>query len=164
MAEIPQKLTWNKQTGAQGDLVVFEGVLDESSRDSLTGLAAGLDPHRATFDLAGLRRINSLGVRFWMEFIKAIGSHQLAYRRCAPAFVEQLNSILNFRGPAKVESILAPYLCESCGSVRYEELVVDRDVSKANMSVLPNRACPQCRTEMVFDDIPERYLQFLSYL
>jgi hypothetical protein len=142
---------------------VLDGVLDESSTESLKTLPAGLGA-QVTFDLAGLRRINSLGVRFWIEFMRSMDGHRVAFRRCAPAFVEQLNAVHAFRGAAKVESVLAPFLCESCGTVQYEELVVGKDVSNADLAKLPNRNCVQCKTAMIFDDIPERYLQFLCHM
>jgi hypothetical protein len=163
MSVTAHKLTWRREQDGRGDLFLLDGVLDESSRESLKGLAAGLGAEVA-FDLAGLRRINSLGVRFWVEFMKGLGGHAVSFRRCAPAFVEQLNAVLDFRGNAKVESIMAPYMCEKCGTVQYEELSVGADVQKGRDLAPPSRSCKKCDSAMIFDDIPERYLQFLAYL
>src|SRR5258708_6251697 len=69
MDAIPQKLTWQKS--AQDDVVVLDGVLDETCNQTLKDLAIGLGP-QATFELGGLRRINSLGARAWIEVVRGL--------------------------------------------------------------------------------------------
>ncbi len=153
-------------TVSNRDGVYFvEGILDEHSPPVLNDLAdrIGKAP-QATLDTGGVKRINSLGVRAWVEFMKKLAGKQVGFRRCSPAFVDQLNSISEFRGGAKIESFLAPYVCESSGAVFYEELTVGKDIKKGDFAALNGRPCKVCPKPLVFDDLPERYLLFLDHV
>src|SRR5262245_55168049 len=92
-------------------LVELSGELDESAQ-----LARQLLPRlrgRVRFDLGDLRRINSVGVRDWVELQEALGDRaEVELDRCSSAIVAQMNMIYNFRGRARVRSFLAPYVCE----------------------------------------------------
>jgi hypothetical protein len=142
----------------------LDGVLDELSAPVLAQLAQVIgknDP--VVFDLAQLRRINSLGVRAWVDFMRPLVGRQVIFRRCSPAFVDQLNTVSDFRGGGKIESVLAPYVCETSGNVFYEELTIGKDISSGNFSALSGRRCSECPEPLVFDDLPERYLHFLTF-
>jgi hypothetical protein len=145
---------------------VLEGVLDEISPPILERLATELGAEKSVFlDVAGVKRINSLGVRAWCGFVKKLSATRtVTFRRCSPAFVEQLNSVIDFRSQAKVESIIAPYFCETTGDVFYEELTIGKDVKKDDFSKLEGRRCERCPKPLIFDDLPERYLHFLAFL
>jgi len=147
------------------DAVRLDGILDELAPPVLDRLAQELAANKGiALDVAGLRRINSLGVRAWCDFMKKLSGHKVVFRRCSPAFVDQLNSVSDFRGDAHIESFIAPYLCESSGNVFYEELTVGKDIDKGNYSALTGRRCSECPEPLVFDDLPERYLHFLAFL
>lgn len=157
-----QKLQWRKDSGPSGDAVFFTGEIDETSGQSLKTIAAEIGS-KVQLDTGEVRRINSLGVRSWIEFMKTLAGREVTFRRCAPVMVEQLNTVAGFRGKARVESVLAPYLCETCYGVFSEELVVGRDIHPSNPTKVPERQCAKCKKPMVFDDLPERYLQFMAY-
>jgi ABC-type transporter Mla MlaB component len=153
-------LTYESDKGAYR----LEGVLDEGAPPVLAQLSGEIGQSPAVaFDLASVRRINSLGVRAWVDFMKLIAGRQIAFRRCSPAFVDQLNTVSDFRGEGKIESILAPYVCESSGNVFYEELTIGKDITSGNYAALAGRPCSQCPEPLVFDDLPERYLHFLTF-
>src|SRR5688572_8525470 len=59
-------------------------------------------------DLAGISRINSCGVREWINFVVHLrqGGRELILERCAPVVVTQLNTIYNFTGGGQVRSVL----------------------------------------------------------
>jgi hypothetical protein len=145
---------------------VLDGILDEESGPTLHELLAAVTGSpQAIMDTGGVRRINSLGVRAWVDFMKQLERTRVVFRRCSPAFVDQLNTVVDFRGNASVESFLAPYVCESTGNVFYEELTVGKDVRKgADFGGLTHRPCSECAEPLVFDDLPERYLHFLTFL
>jgi len=148
---------------SQSGVCTLEGVLDELSPPVLTALSAELAAApQISFDLGGLKRINSLGVRAWCDFMKTLVGKAVAFRRCSPAFVDQLNTVSDFRAQGSVESFLAPYVCETTGKVVYEELVVGRDITSGDFSKLGPRPCAECPQPMIFDDVPERYLHFLT--
>lgn len=148
-----------------GATAVLEGVLDELSPAVLAEMLAKLPKAGpVTLDVAGLKRINSLGVRAWCDFMKMLAGRPVTFRRCSPAFVDQLNSVSDFRAGAGVESFIAPYVCESSGKVFYEELTVGKDIKKGDYKALEGRRCQECPEPLVFDDLPERYVHFLSFL
>jgi hypothetical protein len=148
----------------QGGFTI-EGVLDEGSPQVLNELAAHAALQRGVvLDLGGIKRINSLGVRAWIEFMKKLVGRAVRFRRCSAAFVEQLNMISDFRGDATIESLLAPYVCQRSGNVFYEELVVGKDVKKGDYKDAESRPCRECPEPMSFDDLPERYFYFIGCL
>ncbi len=154
----------------ESGVFIVDGILDEESPPILAELAAAIGAApQVRIDAGGVRRINSLGVRAWVDFMKhlhlQVSSRQVTFLRCSPSFVDQLNTVVDFRGGAAVESFLAPYVCESSGNIFYEELTVGKDVLKgSDYGVLARRPCNECPEPLVFDDLPERYLHFLSFL
>ncbi len=142
--------------------VSLKGEIDENAR--LGELARRLDG-KVVLDLADVRRINSAGVREWVNFIRELPKvEEISLARCSPTITNQLNMIFNFRGKARVESFYAPYVCEHCDVevdrlVNVEEHFPDRDPAK-----VPSFRCEHCGAELTFDDIPERYFSFILQL
>ena len=142
--------------------VEFVGEIDENAdfidlRRRLRGAVA--------FQLGEVRRINSCGVREWVNFVRDLPHvTELSFSHCSPAIVTQLNMIYNFRGRAKIRSFYAPYVCDACG--REEEQLIDVPTQLSGSGpvapTLPSFACPACHAPMEFDDLPERYLSFLA--
>jgi len=149
----------------EGPVVHLEGVLDETSPPELSKLAGQLRAQNKTvLEVSAVKRINSLGVRAWVDFMKQLEGRAITLRRCSPAFVDQLNSVSDFKSHATVESFLAPFVCEKTGNVFYEEFTVGKDIkSSADLAALANKRCKECPDPLVFDDLPERYLHFLAF-
>lgn len=160
MSKATDQLQWTQETG---ETIVLKGVVDERAPAVLAEVKAIVGP-KVVFDFGGVRRINSLGVRAWIQLMKSLVGREIVLRRCTPAIVEQLNALRDFGGQARVESVLAPYLCERCGEVRFEDVLIGGEL-KAGKSVdqAPPRSCKSCNSPMQFDDLPERYFQFLMY-
>lgn len=140
-------------------IVELHGDLDENAdfgdlRDRLRGDIA--------IDLSGIRRIRSAGIREWLGFIRDLPHvTSMVLIGCSVPCVIQLNIVHNFRGPARVASFRAPYVCASCGDF---EVLVERDeVSwhRETLAYLPVD-CPRCGELMEFDEVPDRYFQFLA--
>ncbi len=111
-------------------------------------------------DLAEVRRINSAGVREWVNFVAELARRErkVTLERCSVAVVQQLNMVVNFRGNADVRSVFVPYCCGACGAERSELLEV---VGPGAPDVASSIACA-CGGTMEFDDLPETYLSFLG--
>lgn len=151
-------LRWAIEEDAGGAVVHFSGEIDENADFDLLKVTL-LGP--VVFDLGGITRINSCGVREWVNFVRDLPAvTRLEYTRCSPAIVNQLNTIYNFRGPARVRSLLAPYVCERCGVEEHKLIEIDERFPLASMMV-PAFACAGCGGPMEFDELPERYLSFL---
>lgn len=152
------RLAWQVQRSNGVAVVTVSGSVDEDA--DFAALARDIAPHKQLrMDLAEIDRINSCGVREWVNFIRSIpADSSIELVRCSPAFVSQINMISNFTGAARVSSVQAPYVCEECG----HETRVEFDVSPGQQPELPEVPCPECKAAMEFDDIEDSYFAFLS--
>jgi hypothetical protein len=158
-ASMTSSLRWTLEEKPDGITVDFSGEIDENA--DFTSLRPRLHGE-VDFRLAGITRVNSCGVREWVNFVRDLPLvRQLRFVHCSPAFVTQLNTIYNFRGVARVRSLLAPYVCERCAVEEYKVIDVDDRFPGASMMV-PSFPCARCGGAMEFDDLPERYLSFLK--
>ena len=150
MAEV----TFRMVRDAQG-VVHLSGVIDESA--DLTFLS-GLMTH-TRLNMHKVRRVNSYGVRAWIEAVRMIPrgvSFELL--ECPPSVVDQLNMVAGFvGGRGRVTSFYAPMACPACG-LEKEALFQVADLRGG--SRLPDVACPTCGKTMVVDDLEEQYLMF----
>jgi anti-anti-sigma regulatory factor len=153
-------LSWRIKERPGFTTVEFTGEIDENAdfaelRRRLKG--------NVVFHLAEVRRINSCGVREWVNFVRDLPSvTELTFTHCSPAIVTQLNMIYNFRGTAKVRSFYAPYVCDKCGHEEEKLLDVQSQFPGGKPGKVPDFTCEQCGEPMEFDDLPERYLSFLA--
>ncbi|HVV84536.1 MAG TPA: hypothetical protein VHE35_15815 [Kofleriaceae bacterium] len=151
----PASLSWRIEEEDGRVRVTLAGEIDEHADFTpLRGRLRGV----VELELGGVRRINSCGVREWVNFVRDLPeARELYFRACSTAFVTQLNMIYNFRGPARILSFHAPYVCDVCG--HDEDLLVE--VGPDGTAELPSPTCSRCGDVMQFDDLPERYLSFL---
>jgi hypothetical protein len=154
MDAVAPAMTWRI---GDGGVVELGGEIDE--RCDFAPLTTRLGGN-AVLDLSRIRRINSQGVRAWIDFLRDAPVRSLVFRRCSPAVITQVNMIANFRGPATIESFLAPYVCEAC-EIELEHLIVVADYRRGAGGV-PAVTCPSCGAAMAFDEVPERYFSFLA--
>ncbi len=153
-------LSWRINERGGLTTVEFLGEIDENAdfselRRHLKG--------PVVFQLTEVRRINSCGVREWVNFVRDLPDvTELTFTHCSPAIVTQLNMIYNFRGPARVGSFYAPYVCESCNNEEDKLLEVQTVIVDGKITGIPDFNCTECGEPLEFDDIPERYLSFLS--
>lgn len=152
-------LSWHIDRRPEATMVKFIGEIDENAdfaelRHRLEG--------PVVFHLGSIRRINSCGVREWVNFVRDLpGVTELTFTNCSPAIVTQLNMIYNFRGNARVRSFYAPYVCENCNLEVDKLLEVEELFPEGRIDRLPEFVCERCQDPMEFDDLPERYLSFL---
>lgn len=151
-------LKWELAKSDSTVVASLQGSVDENT--NFTALASELKGISALrFDLSGVSRINSCGVRDWVNFIRTFPSTvRLELDKCSPVVVTQVNLISNFAGNAKILSVNAPFVCEACGHER--ELTVD--VREGRRPTFEVGACPSCKKmEWIFDDVEESYFSFL---
>jgi anti-anti-sigma regulatory factor len=154
------RVQWAVDSSGPATVVTVGGEIDESAvfaRDH--GLCG-----RVTVDLQGITRLNSCGVRHWLDFLGSLAEvEELVLRRCAVPFVTQLNTVVGMRGKARVESIMAPFACRDCGAESVREVVLTGETVEDPESAVVQAAgpCAECGGELEFDDLPERYFAFL---
>jgi len=160
LPDLSVPLSWRIKERAGFTTVEFFGEVDENADFAeLKGRLKG----PVVFHLGEVRRINSCGVREWVNFVRDLPQvSELTFSHCSPAIVTQLNMIYNFRGPARVRSFLAPYVCERCNREEERLLDVRQHFPRGDLTHLPAFRCEKCQAQLEFDDIPERYLAFLA--
>lgn len=152
-------LSWHLAPRAETTTVTFSGEIDENA--DFSELRRSISGH-VTFHLGGIRRINSCGVREWVNFVRDLPNvTTLVFTHCSPAIVTQLNMIYNFRGDATIRSFYAPYVCEACNMESDKLLDVASQFGEGARAEVPAFSCERCGEPMDFDDLPERYLSFL---
>ncbi|TNF23517.1 MAG: hypothetical protein EP329_27405 [Deltaproteobacteria bacterium] len=141
----------------------LDGVIDE--HNGLAGLTPALGPKTDTLllDLGGVRRINSVGVRDWVVWLK---SQRERYRHvvlfdCPPAIMNEVNLVRNFAEGALITTFRAPYYCDRCGQESVQTLdapaMIAQDVRKA-----PPFPCGKPACANALDDAEETYFAFFD--
>ena len=117
---------------------------------------------KVEFDLAGVRYMNSSGVRNWAAFLRQLKETDCSFVRCSVAFTSQAGMVPAVVGKGHVLSFLAPYHCDECD--RSEERLLQTAALTEPSPVIPPRfRCSQCGGELEFDDVAERYFAFLEH-
>jgi hypothetical protein len=144
------------EVGKQGGEVRPIGVIDEHA--DLSFLARLREP--TTISLAGVRRINSFGVRAWIESLRQVRPGvRLRFVECPPPLIDQINMVGGFLGGHELVSFYIPLACEKCGATR-DDLVTVAEC-KALGGKLPAAKCTRCGGVMEVDDVEDQYLLFL---
>jgi ABC-type transporter Mla MlaB component len=155
--------------GAAHDLRKVGGLLGVRLAGRLTeawkgaALAKKLEG-AVVFDLAGVERITSFGVREWLQMLKEAEPRvtQLYLARCSEPVVNQVSMIRKFAGGGQVVSFWAPYRCDACGS-SFERLVdVEHDADAITAGEAPAASCPRCAGAGSFDDDAQTYFGFAA--
>jgi hypothetical protein len=155
-ASVMPALSWQLHDEGGLTRVLFDGEISEQGN-----LASLLDEQlgqELLLDLKGIRRVNSVGVRDWINLLKALraSGRTFSLARCAVSVVGQLNMIQNFSGGGAVLSVMVPYFCSGCSQTQ-EELLTLEGQGIPEIKPIP---CKSCSGTAEFDDVPERYFSF----
>jgi len=145
-------------------------ITQEGNRFSLSGVINEFAKFQPLFDYEGpqiilnlkdVSRINSTGVREWINAIEKISDDiEIFFEDCPPVVVYQMTMIPNFTARAKVLTVYAPYYCTECG--HQEDILIKMEGFSLDDG-LPDVKCPSCReAEMEFDDDEESYFYFME--
>lgn len=138
-----------------GRLIKLFGVVDEHPDLSFFSRLRG----KVQVSMRGIRRINSFGVRSWIDAIRKVPPDAtVEFIECPPPVIDQINMVAGFLGKGKVVSFYAPMTCEAC-DVEMNQLFEVTEVKK--LGKLPEVRCPKCRKPMEVDDLEEQYLLFV---
>src|SRR5262245_39620858 len=141
--------------------VKLSGVIDEDNE--LGTLAEKLGVGTAVIDVSEIERINSCGVRDWVNWLGKAekGGAKVVMVECSPAIVAQINLVNNFTGNGVVKSFYAPYFCPNC-DIEKVLLVETRDMHGQAPFKSPSCRCDECDGPMDFDDMEESYFAFMQ--
>lgn len=154
------KLRTAVETEGDTSIVKLTGFIDEHNR--LKTLVDQITAATAMIDLGGVERINSSGVRDWVNWIAALEANgtRPVLVRCSPAIVAQINLVKNFTGNGAVKSFLVPYRCGECDEEK--TIVVETSEMTSPSAEPPVCNCASCGRAMDVDEMPEAYFAFLS--
>ena len=142
--------------------VKLSGVIDEDNE--LGPLADKLATSTAVIDLSEIDRINSCGVRDWVNWLSKVekqGASNVVFVECSPSIIAQINLVSNFTGSGTVKSFYAPYFCPNCD--REKVLLVEtRDLAGKGPYKAPTCRCDECDGPMDFDDMEDSFFAFLG--
>jgi eukaryotic-like serine/threonine-protein kinase len=135
------------------------GVIDET-----------LDPQRVipavdgvvVFDLDGVNRITSYGVREWLSTLSQLRFSWLGFANVRPAMVSQFNMISGFAGRGHIISMYLPYVCPTCNEAFEVKVDLRRYWAELAAFRVPQALCPNDQTPCELDDVPESYFSFVS--
>ena len=132
-------------------LITVSGIVSEEAKLE----APDARGRRVIIDTRGVERMNSMGVRNWIDFMDQLQSQtpDIVIRQLPPAMVSQASMITNFIGRGRIESFLSPWFCTNCENT-LEQLHGYRD------DLPPAIQCPKCRAPMELDWDREAYLAF----
>lgn len=147
----------------KGDTHHLIGAIDEFA--DLQQLVTTTDPV-LKINLRGIKSINSLGLRKFIELMRELGNRAVEFVECSAVFVEAVNTVPLAVGGQKrigrIKSVLAPMNCEG----QHRQGVVMQIASvgiEDGMVTLPATTCPVCRTPQFLEGglEPDDYLFFL---
>jgi len=133
---------------------VIDGAADFSSilEESFSGLVK--------IDTKAVKRVNSTGVRQWVEFIKNF-DYKILHRNCSVSVIEQFNMVPQFFGKnSDIESFHAPYFCEECDEEHEILLVCEDSLNFSGREVIKDFKCPECHEELERDFDTEEFFRF----
>ena len=151
-------------------VVKVGGYLDENAKLDSDGING--DIRSLIIDFEDLMFINSIGIRYWIDFIGSFEKREnlsIFYRNCHKQVVESMNTISGFLPKnAKVESFFAPVFCGRCDNgfevfQTSEEVRADKEALIKAVSKLNCQNHPHCKGSLDIDFNPKTYYQFLSY-
>ena len=145
-----------------GDVAVvrISGVVDER----FAGFGELGDQKSIVLDVTAMTRMTSFGVRQWLKAKDAVPKTiiDVYLLGCPTFFVDQLNMVLNFGGPARVLTVVAPYSCVACGTESSETIDVLANRAQLVKGVVPDKECSRCGGKLELDETPESYFSFVQ--
>ncbi len=154
---------WEVVEKRHGVMVMLRGdIIEKTDFDALLKQLTSLN---ITFDMGGVRYLNSTGIRRWVEFLERLDTEaKYEFVRCSVAFVTQLGLVDRARGRGQVVSFKAPYYCEMCDR-ETQQLLQTRHLELHDGRTVPEPPafdCPHCGAALEFDELPERFFAFMN--
>jgi hypothetical protein len=114
-------------------------------------------------DLEGVTAINSVGIREWIKWIKAIPtSIELSVRKCPKIIVDQINMVAGFLpATTKVESFFVPYYADATGSEKMILFQTGKEFKDGQIEP-PAEVKDDSGEMMEMDVIEAKYFKFLK--
>lgn len=139
---------------AEGNKIYLSGQINENA--DLSGLKEISGD--LIFSFKGITRINSCGVREWVNLLKVLSGRTIIFEDCPVVIVRQINSVPDFLGDCKISSLELPLFCEACS----EETSVYIKIEEIEGIESRQFKCEKCKGEASMDVMPKQYFKFLK--
>jgi hypothetical protein len=137
--------------------VTFAGRIDDSA--ALAQLLPHVPPGDVWLDTSGVTFVNSIGMREWMRFVRALRDRgHVTLERVADVLITQINMIPELARSVTVVSFHAQYVCPACGAESAPLVDAISHAQSLRAMQAPALPCPECGAAMELADFPERYL------
>lgn len=122
--------------------VRIAGDLGDGESAPWRALRAKLPRGHITFDVSGIKALNSRAFRAWIAFLKDLDrSSSFELVQCGPAIAEYCNLLPETSFATRITSVLVPYRCGACREASDVEIhVAGQDPGKE----FPISVCTAC--------------------
>lgn len=139
--------------------ITMSGAVDES-----TDLGRLIGPVNKVLYIycRDVERINSTGIKAWEIYFRSFrqAGGKIRFFELSSVLVNVLSYYKNFIPKAEIESVCAPFCCESCQHI--ETRVVSAEDAKEFVDEVPSLKCEKCGGKMAFDEVPSEYFSFTN--
>lgn len=141
----------------------LDGIIDEHNTLD-QWLAAVGEGQTLLVDLGGVKRLNSVGVRDWVNWLRALRAKwkSIVLFDCPPPVMNEVNFVRNFAEGAVITTFQAPLFCSVCK--KEEVRTLDALQLRESRAGLPAFRCERSDCGLALDDDPESYLSFIEEL
>ena len=141
-------------------LIEVTGVINETLQSAAAFAPLARERTPIVFDLSGVRRITSIGVRHWIAGLAFLDGLDYFFTNCRPALVLQFNMIAGFAGNGHLLSMFLPYQCTSCSQQpeHFLDLVADYALVVAGQP--PECRCTECGAPSELDEDVDFYFSY----
>ena len=149
-----------KQPDGARLVIKVAGGVDEDANFQPVDVAAFTS---VVLDLSEITAINSVGIREWIKWVKAMPSTvQLSVRHCPKIIVDQINMVAGFLPPAAIiESFYVPYYAEGTGSEKMILFERGKEYKDGELHP-PDEVKDDSGELMEMDVIEAKYFKFLK--
>lgn len=142
--------------------VRLAGVINEDAEIPLKDATQNLEGATTVcFNFKDVKTVNSLGVRAWVTFLRAIDAvpgRQVYFYECIPDIIMQINMIPSFLGKARIASFYVNYVSPATNKT-HRVLIDTNGLAPQAIPSAPN--CPDTGTPMETEELEEEYFAFL---
>ncbi len=139
--------------------VEMNGTIDEDVDFAQFDLSGN---SKIQVELAGVKSINSCGIREWIKWMSTAGGAQIVFNKCPKVIVDQINMVDGFLpASGKVESFYVPYYNDDSGSEKNVLFRYGAEFSESSVTP-PENVKDEEGNEMEMDVIESKYFKFIK--
>lgn len=152
---------FNYKIEEEGSLkkIILTGIIDEDVNFAHIEI---VNTPEIRFELAGIKSINSCGIREWIKWLNTNKAAKIHFENCPKIIIDQINMVDGFLPKnATVESFFVPYYNDDNGT---EKNILFRLGSEFSPGVVnaPKNVKDENGDPMEMDVIESKYFKFLK--